>query len=142
MVLLRQVSNEETLKLLHEDNMHNIDKNFCEFQFVPRSMEELQTPAAVVAVFHDLGLMERWSINQETLSRLSIDFAAICRACWINILYRVIDCLFEKCRRFVLMVRKGYRDPPYHNWMHAFSVFHFTYVLIKRLRLVQQEYLT
>jgi cGMP-dependent 3',5'-cyclic phosphodiesterase len=86
--------------------------------------------------------MERWSINQETLSRLSIDFAAICRACWINILYRVIDCLFEKCRRFVLMVRKGYRDPPYHNWMHAFSVFHFTYVLIKRLRLVQQEYLT
>ncbi|XP_046438368.1 cGMP-dependent 3',5'-cyclic phosphodiesterase-like [Daphnia pulex] len=107
-----KVSNEETLKLLHEDNMHNIDKNFCEFQFVPRSMEELQTPAAVVAVFHDLGLMERWSINQETLSR------------------------------FVLMVRKGYRDPPYHNWMHAFSVFHFTYVLIKRLRLVQQEYLT
>ena len=50
--------------------------------------------------------------------------------------------VFEKCLRFVLMVRKGYRDPPYHNWMHAFSVFHFTYVLIKRLRLVQQEYLT
>jgi hypothetical protein len=48
---------------------------------VPRSMEELQTPAAVVAVFHDLGFMERWSINQETLSRLSIDFAAICCAC-------------------------------------------------------------
>ena len=93
MVLPRQVSNEETLKLLHEDNMHNIDKNFCEFQFVPRSMEELQTPAAVVAVFHDLGFMERWSINQETLSRLSIDFAAICCACWINISYRVIDCL-------------------------------------------------
>ncbi len=39
--------------------------------------------------------MERWSINQETLSRLSIDFAAICRACWINILYRVIDCLLK-----------------------------------------------
>ena len=71
-VLPRQVSNEETLKLLHEDNMQNIDTNFCEFQFVPRSIEELQTPAAVVAVFHDLGLMEKWSINQETLSRLSI----------------------------------------------------------------------
>lgn len=47
-----------------------------------------------------------------------------------------------KYRRFVLMVRKGYRDPPYHNWMHAFSVFHFSYLLIKRLRLVQQDYFT
>ncbi|KZS09939.1 putative cAMP and cAMP-inhibited cGMP 3',5'-cyclic phosphodiesterase 10A [Daphnia magna] len=109
-----KVSNEETLKLLQEEsmNMQKIDINFCEFRFVPRSMEELKTSAAVVAVFQDLGLKERWSINQETLSR------------------------------FVLMVRKGYRDPPYHNWMHAFSVFHFSYLLIKRLRLVQQDYFT
>lgn len=41
------------------------------------------------------------------------------------------------------MVRKGYRpDPPYHNWMHAFSVFHFSYLVIKRLELVQLGYLT
>lgn len=33
--------------------------------------------------------------------------------------------------RFVLMVKKGYRDPPYHNWMHAFSVAHFSYTLFK-----------
>lgn len=33
--------------------------------------------------------------------------------------------------RFVLMVRKGYRDPPYHNWAHAFSVAHFCYLLYK-----------
>ena len=32
---------------------------------------------------------------------------------------------------FVLMVRKGYRDPPYHNWMHAFSAAHFCYLLVK-----------
>ena len=31
--------------------------------------------------------------------------------------------------RFVLMVKRGYRDPPYHNWMHAFSVAHFLYAL-------------
>lgn len=88
-VLLRQVSNEETLKLLQEEsmNMQKIDINFCEFRFVPRSMEELKTSAAVVAVFQDLGLKERWSINQETLSRLSIDVAAIFRPALIQLLF-------------------------------------------------------
>lgn len=33
------------------------------------------------------------------------------------------------------MVKKGYRDPPYHNWMHAFSVSHFCYLLYKNLGL-------
>lgn len=33
------------------------------------------------------------------------------------------------------MVKKGYRDPPYHNWMHAFSVSHFCYLLHKNLGL-------
>ncbi|XP_039525999.1 cGMP-dependent 3',5'-cyclic phosphodiesterase-like [Pimephales promelas] len=33
------------------------------------------------------------------------------------------------------MVKKGYRDPPYHNWMHAFSVSHFCYLLYKNLEL-------
>ncbi len=27
------------------------------------------------------------------------------------------------------MVKKGYRDPPYHNWFHALSVTHFCYLL-------------
>lgn len=31
------------------------------------------------------------------------------------------------------MVKKGYRDPPYHNWSHAFTVAHFTYLCIKNL---------
>jgi hypothetical protein len=37
--------------------------------------------------------------------------------------------------RFCLMVKRGYRDPPYHNWMHAFSVSHFCYLLCKNLEL-------
>jgi len=35
--------------------------------------------------------------------------------------------------RFVLMIKKGYRDPPYHNWSHAFSVTHFCYLLLKNI---------
>ncbi len=27
------------------------------------------------------------------------------------------------------MVKKGYRDTPYHNWQHALSVAHFCYTL-------------
>lgn len=33
------------------------------------------------------------------------------------------------------MVKKGYRNPPYHNWMHAFAVGHFGYLCIKNLKL-------
>uniref|UniRef100_A0A8C9UV59 Phosphodiesterase n=1 Tax=Spermophilus dauricus TaxID=99837 RepID=A0A8C9UV59_SPEDA len=44
-----------------------------------------------------------------------------------------IDC--PTLARFCLMVKKGYRDPPYHNWMHAFSVSHFCYLLYKNLEL-------
>ena len=49
--------------------MHKIGSDFREFHFVPRQMDEMRTPAAVVAVFHDLGMKDRWPISQETLSR-------------------------------------------------------------------------
>ena len=42
------------------------------------------------------------------------------------------DCLsvhLSWSNRFVLMVKRGYRDTAYHNWSHALSVTHFFYVL-------------
>ncbi|KAL8606518.1 hypothetical protein ACOMHN_037749 [Nucella lapillus] len=33
--------------------------------------------------------------------------------------------------RFILTVRKNYRNVPYHNWVHAFSVAHSMYTVIK-----------
>ena len=33
--------------------------------------------------------------------------------------------------RFVLTVQKNYRDVPYHNWTHAFTVAHSMYCVIK-----------
>lgn len=69
-----QVTNEEVSKVLLEealvlDSVDDGSSPLSEFYFVPRSMDEFRTPAAVVAVFNDLGLKERWSINKETLSR-------------------------------------------------------------------------
>ena len=40
------------------------------------------------------------------------------------------------------MVRKGYRDPPYHNWVHAFSVTHFMFILITKLQLRERGVLS
>nr|XP_053651320.1 cGMP-dependent 3',5'-cyclic phosphodiesterase-like [Cherax quadricarinatus] len=48
----------------------------------------------------------------------------------------------ESLARFTLMVRKGYRDPPYHNWMHAFSVTHFAFLLVHNLHMTEQSILT
>lgn len=42
----------------------------------------------------------------------------------------------ETLCRFTMRARRGYRENPYHNWTHAFSVFHFAYLLVKRLDLV------
>ncbi|XP_053665971.1 cGMP-dependent 3',5'-cyclic phosphodiesterase-like [Anopheles marshallii] len=47
-----------------------------------------------------------------------------------------------KLARFVLLVQKGYRDTPYHNWWHAFSVAHFAYSLIMNLRLIERGIIT
>ncbi|RUS89470.1 hypothetical protein EGW08_002767 [Elysia chlorotica] len=58
-----------------------------------------------LSMFEDLGFITRWRIKSDTLVR------------------------------FLLMVKKGYRNPPYHNWMHAFAVTHFCYLLIKNLHL-------
>ena len=38
--------------------------------------------------------------------------------------------------RFILMVKRGYRDPPYHNWSHGFTVAHFCYLIIDNCDLV------
>ena len=34
--------------------------------------------------------------------------------------------------RFLLTVRKCYRPVPYHNWNHAFSVAHASYVIMSQ----------
>ncbi|XP_070198200.1 cGMP-dependent 3',5'-cyclic phosphodiesterase-like isoform X2 [Littorina saxatilis] len=80
-------------------------KDFDKFSFPPRAIQESRTPGACQAMFEDLGFTTRWRLKPDTLAR------------------------------FLLMVKKGYRNPPYHNWMHAFSVAHFGYLSIKNLHL-------
>uniref|UniRef100_A0A3Q4GPQ6 PDEase domain-containing protein n=1 Tax=Neolamprologus brichardi TaxID=32507 RepID=A0A3Q4GPQ6_NEOBR len=99
----------EVTKLLVSgiDPVNEIDPCFAEFTCMPRSLPDDTTPMlqCVLSMFEDMGFINTYKIDMHTLAR------------------------------FCLMVKKGYRDPPYHNWMHAFSVSHFCYLLYKNLGL-------
>uniref|UniRef100_A0A8C6KSN4 Phosphodiesterase n=1 Tax=Nothobranchius furzeri TaxID=105023 RepID=A0A8C6KSN4_NOTFU len=96
------------LLLVSEDN-HQL---FCQVVGDKVLEEEISFPvrhkkttSCVLSMFEDMGFINTYKIDLQTLAR------------------------------FCLMVKKGYRDPPYHNWMHAFSVSHFCYLLYKNLGL-------
>uniref|UniRef100_A0A8C9Z8A3 Phosphodiesterase n=1 Tax=Sander lucioperca TaxID=283035 RepID=A0A8C9Z8A3_SANLU len=102
-----KVSEEEVTKLLVTgiEPVMEIHSCFAEFTYTPRSLPDETTPLCVLSMFEDMGFINTYKIDLHTLAR------------------------------FCLMVKKGYRDPPYHNWMHAFSVSHFCYLLYKNLGL-------
>ncbi|NXI95664.1 PDE2A phosphodiesterase, partial [Psophia crepitans] len=105
---LPQVSDDEYTKLLSEgiQPVATIDPNFASFTYTPRSLPEDDTSMAILSMLQDMNFINNYKRDRQTLTR------------------------------FCLMVKKGYRDPPYHNWMHAFSVSHFCYLLYKNLELV------
>ncbi|CAI9590034.1 unnamed protein product [Staurois parvus] len=103
-----KVCEEETKKLQSKGILRTsqIDPSFSQFCYTPRSLPEDDTIMAILSMFEDMSFLNNYKIDRTTLVR------------------------------FCLMVKKGYRDPPYHNWMHAFSVTHFCYLLYKNLELV------
>ncbi|NWR35510.1 PDE2A phosphodiesterase, partial [Tachuris rubrigastra] len=108
LLALLQVSDDEYTKLLSEgiQPVSTIDPNFASFTYTPRSLPEDDTSMAILSMLQDMNFINNYKMDRQTLTR------------------------------FCLMVKKGYRDPPYHNWMHAFSVSHFCYLLYKNLELV------
>uniref|UniRef100_A0A8C0IZ12 Phosphodiesterase n=1 Tax=Chelonoidis abingdonii TaxID=106734 RepID=A0A8C0IZ12_CHEAB len=104
-----KVSDEEYKKLLSDGicPVESIDYRFADFTYTPRSLPEDDTPMAILSMLQDMNFINNYKMDRQTLAR------------------------------FCLMVRKGYRDPPYHNWMHAFSVSHFCYLLYRNLELVK-----
>ncbi|XP_029028377.1 cGMP-dependent 3',5'-cyclic phosphodiesterase isoform X2 [Betta splendens] len=102
-----KVSEEEVSKLLVTgiEPVKEIHPCYAEFTYTPRSLLDDTTPMCILSMFEDMGFINTYKIDMHTLAR------------------------------FCLMVKKGYRDPPYHNWMHAFSVSHFCYLLYKNLGL-------
>ncbi|CAG0893675.1 unnamed protein product, partial [Cyprideis torosa] len=90
----------------------DVPPSFALFSFTPKVIPESLSPRFVVYMLEDLDLLAPHRIPKETVAR------------------------------FVLMVKKGYRDHPYHNWKHAFAVTHFCYLLLKNLQLRQKGILS
>ncbi|XP_052739324.1 cGMP-dependent 3',5'-cyclic phosphodiesterase-like [Bicyclus anynana] len=48
----------------------------------------------------------------------------------------------HKLVQFILYVKKGYRDVPYHSWLHAFNVAQWAYAAIINYKLISHGYYT
>lgn len=91
---------------------HHNHPDFKKITFSSREIEYKETPCYMLKLFLDNDFINKFQIKRETLVR------------------------------FILHVQKGYRDTPYHNWSHAFSVAHFAYLCIINFKLVERDYLT
>ncbi|CAF3765114.1 unnamed protein product [Rotaria magnacalcarata] len=78
--------------------------NLKQFEFSPWSVANDMKPIYVLYMFRDLAASDSSNLNRFDM-----------------------ECLI----RFTLTVRKNYRNVPYHNWSHAFSVAHAIYTVIK-----------
>jgi len=87
------------------ESVSKINADFSTFSFKPRNLPCDVQIAACVLMYDELGLTARFHIPRRTLVH------------------------------FMLMVRKGYRDTPFHNWKHGFGVMHHAYALINNLNL-------
>ncbi|XP_041463445.1 cGMP-dependent 3',5'-cyclic phosphodiesterase-like isoform X3 [Lytechinus variegatus] len=100
-----EVGEDETKVLLSSDipSIKSFSPRISNFTYSPRSIPDSETLKACMCMFEDMGMINRWRINRRTLAK------------------------------FCMLVKRGYRDPPYHNWYHAFTVGHFCYLLYKNL---------
>ncbi|UYV64597.1 PDE2A [Cordylochernes scorpioides] len=86
-------------------DLEEFDPTFAHFSYNPRSLPYPQTEYAVISMIDRMGYIKRFSLPHDNLCR------------------------------FILLVKRGYRDPAYHNWGHGFSVAHFAFLLIRNVNL-------
>ncbi|XP_077975468.1 cGMP-dependent 3',5'-cyclic phosphodiesterase-like isoform X2 [Styela clava] len=85
------------------DSATFFDPDFSNFVYSPRMLDDELKCMASVQMYIELDLVARFHISTKTLTK------------------------------FIMMVKEGYRNPPYHNWNHAFSVAHHAYLMAKNL---------
>ncbi|GFS71894.1 cGMP-dependent 3',5'-cyclic phosphodiesterase [Nephila pilipes] len=110
LIMQSKVSEEEFLRLTSQmSGVNCINEHFHSFTFIPRLLTDSEAAHATLGMFEDLGFTNIWRLRKSTLIR------------------------------FIITVKQGYRDPPYHNWKHGFSVAHFSYLLLKNLKLMGNQ---
>lgn len=93
---------------LNGKNLIEQYSNFKEFNFCPREIDDHSSIYLSIEMFKDLNFIVDFKIPEEKLAR------------------------------FLLLVQRGYRQMPYHNWSHAFSVAHFSYACMKNFKLIEK----
>jgi cGMP-dependent 3',5'-cyclic phosphodiesterase len=120
---------------------HDI-KDFNEFHFISRDIPDKHTACYTIKMFTNLCFDTNWKIKMSTLARYYYKISnEIHLFSAYNKIFNFVAQLISFFR-FILYVKKSYRDAAYHNWMHAFSVAHFAYLLIKNLQLITEKYIT
>uniref|UniRef100_A0A5S6Q3D5 Phosphodiesterase n=1 Tax=Trichuris muris TaxID=70415 RepID=A0A5S6Q3D5_TRIMR len=87
----------------------HLNPAFTSFFYSPREMALQDTHMACLSMFVDLGFVNAFRIKRRKMSR------------------------------FLLSVEKAYRDVPYHNWYHAFTVAHFCYLILRNIPAVRKQ---
>lgn len=87
-------------------------EEFSSFKFCPRDVDGQTAIRLSMKMFADLNFVNEFKIQEDKLAR------------------------------FLLLVQKGYRPTPYHNFQHAFTVAHFAYAGMMNLKLIERGYLT
>ncbi|XP_050347355.1 cGMP-dependent 3',5'-cyclic phosphodiesterase-like [Nymphalis io] len=77
-----------------------------------RALPMRELPCYVYKMFSDVGFVKKFNIKKHTLAR------------------------------FILHVKKGYRDVPYHSWLHAFNVAQWAFAALANYKLVAKGYFT
>ncbi|XP_015914248.2 cGMP-dependent 3',5'-cyclic phosphodiesterase isoform X2 [Parasteatoda tepidariorum] len=110
LIMQAKVTEEDILKITSEMAERNfINEEFQKFSYIPRLLTDSEAANATLGMFADLEFSKFWRLRKTTLIR------------------------------FIVTVKQGYRDPPYHNWKHGFSVAHFSYLLLKNLKLMGNQ---
>ncbi|KAG8177159.1 hypothetical protein JTE90_009851 [Oedothorax gibbosus] len=110
LIMQSKVSEEEFLRISNAiSGLDCINEELKSFKFIPRLLTDNEAAQTTLGMFEDLEFTNVWRLRKKTLIR------------------------------FIITVKQGYRDPPYHNWKHGFSVAHFSYLLLKNLNLMGNQ---
>ncbi|KAL0266649.1 UNVERIFIED_CONTAM: hypothetical protein PYX00_009137 [Menopon gallinae] len=103
---------QEELQLLFTYEPRIYYREMFDFQWTCRQVAWSDTISCLLSMFHHLGFAKSLNISKTTLLT------------------------------FIMTARVTYRDLPYHNWAHAFSVAHFSFVLMHHLQLIRRCLIT
>ncbi|XP_025109858.1 probable 3',5'-cyclic phosphodiesterase pde-5 isoform X2 [Pomacea canaliculata] len=97
---------EQELNALKAEPIPDNIPSITDYTFSPWSVEDNKKPLQVLYMLRDLFSPMRTSNREQRFDTTDL-------------------------MRFTLTVRKNYRNVPYHNWVHAFSVAHSMYTVVK-----------